>query len=99
MIDRGFPVFLFAPPGKSLAGMKDLLGKLTKLGAETIIISSERSVLRPATRALELPERISEMMSPIPYIIPAQLFAALLASAKGISPDKPRSLAKVTRTV
>lgn len=99
MIDRGFPVFLFAPPGKSLAGMKDLLGKLTKLGAETIVISSERAVLRPATRALELPERISEMMSPIPYIIPAQLFAALLASAKGISPDKPRSLAKVTRTV
>jgi glucosamine--fructose-6-phosphate aminotransferase (isomerizing) len=99
VIDSGFPVFLFAPPGKTLAGMKELLGKLTKLGAETIVISSERSMTGPATRALEVPERISEMLSPIPYIIPAQLFAALLARAKGISPDKPRSLAKVTRTV
>jgi glucosamine--fructose-6-phosphate aminotransferase (isomerizing) len=56
-------------------------------------------VLKPATRAIEIPERISEMLSPIPYIIPAQLFAALLARAKGLSPDSPRSLAKVTRTV
>ena len=99
MIERGFPAFLFAPPGKTLAGMKDLLGKLTKLGAETLVISSEKSVLKPATRAIEIPERISEMLSPIPYIIPAQLFAALLARAKGLSPDSPRSLAKVTRTV
>jgi glucosamine--fructose-6-phosphate aminotransferase (isomerizing) len=99
MIEKDFPVFLFAPPGRTLAGMKDLLGKLTKLGAETLVISSERAALKPATRALEIPERISEMLSPIPYIIPAQLFAALLAKARGISPDSPRSLAKVTRTV
>ncbi|HSE97838.1 MAG TPA: SIS domain-containing protein [Blastocatellia bacterium] len=99
MIESGFPAFLFAPPGKTLAGMRDLLGKLTRLGAETVVISSERTVLRSATRALEIPERISEMLSPIPYIIPAQLFAALLAKAKGLSPDRPRSLAKVTQTV
>jgi glucosamine--fructose-6-phosphate aminotransferase (isomerizing) len=79
--------------------MKELLGKLTKLGAETVVISSENAVLKPATRALKIPERASEMLSPIPYIIPAQLFAALLAKAKGLSPDRPRSLAKVTKTV
>ena len=99
MIERRFPVFLFAPPGKTFAGMKDLLGRLTKLGAETVVISSENAVLKQATRALKIPERISEMISPIPYIIPAQMFAALLAEARGLSPDRPRSLAKVTRTV
>ncbi|HXG63581.1 MAG TPA: SIS domain-containing protein [Blastocatellia bacterium] len=99
MVERDFPVFLFAPPGKTLAGMKDLLGKLTKLGAETIVISSENAALKSATRALKIPQRVSEMLSPIPYIIPAQLFAALLAEAKGLSPDRPRSLAKVTKTV
>jgi glucosamine--fructose-6-phosphate aminotransferase (isomerizing) len=99
MVERSFPAFLFAPPGKTFRGMKDLLGRLTKLGAETIVISSEQSVLKGATRALEIPERISEILSPIPYIIPAQLFAALLAATRGLSPDKPRSLAKVTRTV
>jgi glutamine---fructose-6-phosphate transaminase (isomerizing) len=99
MVGRGFPAFLFGPPGKTLAGMRGLLSKLTKLGAETIVISSEDSVLKPSTRALKIPERITEALSPIPYIIPAQLFAALLAKAKGLSPDRPRSLAKVTKTV
>jgi glucosamine--fructose-6-phosphate aminotransferase (isomerizing) len=99
MVDRGFPAFLFGPPGKTLAGMRDLLGKLTKLGAETIVISSEDRLLKSATRALRIADRVSDTLSPIPYIIPAQMFAALLAKAKGLSPDRPRSIAKVTRTV
>jgi glucosamine--fructose-6-phosphate aminotransferase (isomerizing) len=99
MVERDFPAFLFAPRGKTLRGMKELLSKLTSLGAETVVISSEDAVLKSATRALRISERMSEMLSPIPYIIPAQLFAALLAEAKGLSPDRPRSLAKVTRTV
>jgi glutamine---fructose-6-phosphate transaminase (isomerizing) len=99
MVERGFPAFLFAPPGKTLSGMQDLLEKLTRLGAETVVISSEKAALKLATRALKIPSRIPEGLTPIPYIIPAQLFAALLAKAKGLSPDSPRSLAKVTKTV
>jgi glutamine---fructose-6-phosphate transaminase (isomerizing) len=99
LVERGFPAFLFAPPGKTMTGMKELLGKLTRLGAETIVISSDKALLATATRALKIPSPIQERLSPIPYIIPAQLFAALLAKAKGLSPDSPRSLAKVTKTV
>ena len=99
MVERAFPAFLFAPPGRTLAGIKELLGKLTKLGAETVVISSENSLLKAATRGLRIPDRINEMLTPIPYIIPAQMFAALLAEAKGLSPDRPRSLAKITHTV
>ncbi|MBI3654787.1 MAG: SIS domain-containing protein [Acidobacteria bacterium] len=99
MVERDFPAFLFAPPGKTLQGMQDLLGKLNKLGAETVVISSEKAALKLASRTLQIPSRIEESLTPIPYIIPAQLFAALLAKAKGLSPDSPRSLAKVTKTV
>jgi glucosamine--fructose-6-phosphate aminotransferase (isomerizing) len=99
MVDRGFPVFIFAPPGPTLNGIKELLDKLQTIGAETVVISSEPSMIKPATRALKIPQRINELLSPIPYIIPAQLFAALLAETKGLSPDKPRSLSKVTKTV
>jgi glucosamine--fructose-6-phosphate aminotransferase (isomerizing) len=99
LIERHFPTFLFAPPGKTLAGMMELLGKLTALGAETLVISSEPAALRAATRSVRLPLRVPELLSPIPYIIPAQLFTALLAVAKGLSPDRPRSLSKVTKTV
>lgn len=99
MVDSGFPVFIFAPPGPTLAGAKELLTKLHGIGAETIAISSEASALKMASRGIKIPQRINELLSPIPYIIPAQLFAALLAEAKGLTPDKPRSLSKVTKTV
>jgi len=98
IVGHGFPAFLFAPPGRTLAGMKQLLTRLKTLGAETVVISSEAALLRAATRPIEVPQRIDELLSPIPYIIPAQIFAALLAEAKGLSPDRPRSLAKVTKT-
>jgi len=98
IVGHGFPAFLFAPPGRTLAGMKQLLTRLKTLGAETVVISSEAALLKAATRPIEIPQRIDELLSPIPYIIPAQIFAALLAAAKGLSPDRPRSLAKVTKT-
>jgi glucosamine--fructose-6-phosphate aminotransferase (isomerizing) len=75
MVERHFPVILFAPPGVMLAGVKDLIRRLQELHADTLAIT------------------------PIPYIIPGQLFAALLAEAKGLDPDAPRSLSKVTRTL
>src|SRR5262245_12154352 len=99
MIDRGFPVFIFAPPGPTLKGMMSLLDKLNQLGAETIVISSQASAIKSASRVLKVPRHINEVLSPIPYIIPAQLFAALLAEAKGLTPDQPRALSKVTKTV
>jgi glucosamine--fructose-6-phosphate aminotransferase (isomerizing) len=40
-----------------------------------------------------------EIFSPIPYIVPGQIFAGLLAEIKGLDPDKPRSLKIVTQTV
>ena len=42
---------------------------------------------------------IGHRYTPIPYIIPAQLFAASLSADKGLDPDHPRSLSKVTRTL
>lgn len=99
MVEPSFPVFLFAPPGPTLEGMKEMLERLKTLGAETVVISSESAALKAATHGLKIPRRIAETLSPIPYVVPAQLFAALLAAAKGINPDQPRSLSKVTRTV
>jgi glutamine---fructose-6-phosphate transaminase (isomerizing) len=41
----------------------------------------------------------ADVWTPIPYIIPAQLMAAHLAEHKGLDPDSPRTLSKVTRTL
>ena len=72
---------------------------LRELRADTLVFTSDAEAASLSTRAVLLPAEIGETLSVIPYIIPAQLFAALLADAKGLDPDAPRSLAKVTRTL
>ncbi len=98
LVERNFPVFVFAPPGATERGMNEVLKKLSALNAETLAISS-RSLEKMARRQIHLPLAIEELYTPIPYIIPGQMFAALLAVSKGLNPDAPRQLSNVTRTV
>jgi glucosamine--fructose-6-phosphate aminotransferase (isomerizing) len=99
MVERHFPVILFAPPGVMLSGVKDLIGRLKELHADTLVITSDLEAAGACSRAIIMPREIDEFLAPIPYIIPGQMFAALLAEAKGLNPDAPRSLSKVTRTL
>jgi glucosamine--fructose-6-phosphate aminotransferase (isomerizing) len=98
MIERHFPVLVFAPQSVANTGVKALMMQLKELSADTLVITSRPEMSALATRTIHLPE-IDEFLAPIPYIIPGQLFAALLAAAKGLNPDAPRSLSKVTRTL
>lgn len=99
MVERHFPVILFAPPGVMLPGVKSLIERLRELHADTLAITSDREAARMCTRFIVMSREIDEFLAPIPYIVPGQLFAALLAEAKGLNPDSPRSLLKVTRTL
>lgn len=99
MVEGGFPVILFAAPGKVFPDMLRLARRLRSLKAETLAISSEPGFLKLANRAFRMPRGINDLYSPIPYIVPGQLFAALLAETKGLSPDQPRSLTKITQTI
>ncbi|HZG52026.1 MAG TPA: SIS domain-containing protein, partial [Pyrinomonadaceae bacterium] len=87
MVERHFHVFVFAPPGVTLESTRTLLARLKELRADTLVITGDDEAARACTRALTLPPDINEFLAPIPYIIPAQLFAALLAAAKGLDPD------------
>lgn len=99
MVERHFPVILFAPPGVMLPGVKNLIERLRELKADTMAITSDLNAAAMCTRSIIMPREIDEFLAPIPYIVPGQLFAALLAEAKGLDPDAPRSLSKVTRTL
>jgi len=108
IIEPSCPVFLFAPSGVTWPGTREMLARLEHLKADTLLITdrSNREACKAARRAIVVPLRLSgasahpvELYTPIPYIVPAQLFAASLAADKGIDPDHPRSLSKVTRTL
>ena len=112
MLEAGFPVFLFAPPGVTWPGLRQLIARLTEIKTETLIITDESN--RRAVKQIggeHLAHKIcipadlaykpgpADIFTPIPYIVPAQLFAGWLAKVKGLDPDRPRSLKKVTQTM
>ncbi|HVW84805.1 MAG TPA: SIS domain-containing protein, partial [Bryobacteraceae bacterium] len=101
MVEPNFPVFLFAPSGPTWPSMQEMLVKLRELKAETVVITDRRNpaAANLAPRVISVPSRVAELYTPIPYIIPAQLFAAALAAEKNLDPDRPRTLSKVTRTL
>jgi glucosamine--fructose-6-phosphate aminotransferase (isomerizing) len=99
MVERDFPVMVFAPPGEVFADLLSLLVRLQKLQADTLVISSEKAALTRAACAIEIPVPVPDLYSAIPYIIPGQIFAEKLSLLKGLSPDLPRSLSKVTKTL
>jgi glucosamine--fructose-6-phosphate aminotransferase (isomerizing) len=99
IVERRFPVILFAPPGVTKQGTMDLLKRLRELQADSLAITNDPEIAALSSQHLQMDQDFDEFLSPIPYIVPAQLFAALLAEAKGLNPDEPRSLSKITRTL
>ena len=111
MLETGFPAFVFGPSGVTWTPIRELLVKLTSIGAETLVLTDESNAEASAVPGFEksvvtIPARLAfsgplpeEVFTPIPYIIPAQLFAASLAKVKRLNPDQPRTLSKVTQTM
>ena len=101
IVDRELPVFVFGPSGPAWASLRETLEKLQTLNASAVIITdkSNREAAAFASTVIRVPLALREMYTPIPYIIPAQLFAAALAGAKGLDADQPRGLRKVTQNL
>jgi glucosamine--fructose-6-phosphate aminotransferase (isomerizing) len=97
-IDTGFPVILTMPAGIVLDDMLDLARALQQRGAELIVVSDAPPALALARTPLPLAEPVPEWLSPLTAILPGQLLALHLTLAKGLDPDVPRGLQKVTRT-
>jgi glucosamine--fructose-6-phosphate aminotransferase (isomerizing) len=96
---QGFPVFAVVPSGKIAPDMITLLSELVQdQQVELLAVSNEGSVLALANTPVQLPEKLPEWITPIPAIVPAQLFCYHLTRAKGYSTEGPRGLSKVTLT-
>jgi glucosamine--fructose-6-phosphate aminotransferase (isomerizing) len=111
MLEASFPAFVLAPSGVTWQPTRELIDRLVSIKADMFLLTDrsnkeaqkipglEKAVMSiPAalSRKSALPE---EVFTPIPYIIPGQLFAASLADVKGLNPDQPRTLSKVTLTM
>jgi len=94
----GLPVFAVVSGGAASADIAAVLRRVRELGADLLVVSNRRALREAGARWLAVPAGIPEWLMPIVSIVPCQLHALHLARARGLDPDAPRHLRKVTRT-
>ncbi|MGI8824067.1 MAG: SIS domain-containing protein [Chloroflexota bacterium] len=97
MIHRGFPVIAIVPQGPAGLSLRPILEHLRTLWADVLIVG-DGALCALATVCLPVPISIREQLSPILLAIPLQQFTWHLARQRGIDPDQPRGLRKITET-
>lgn len=94
----GDPVLLLAPHDPSLTSMLEVARAVEQRQGEMIVFSDDPDALALASIPMKLPDLGGSYWSPIVIAVTGQLFAYYLAVHKGLNPDEPRGLRKVTLT-
>jgi glutamine---fructose-6-phosphate transaminase (isomerizing) len=98
LVERGFPVLAVVPEGVLASELIDFLTQLRERGAELAVVSASSEALSLAQTPLPIPAGVPEWLSPMVTVVQGQLFALGLTLAKGLDPEHPRGLRKVTLT-
>ncbi len=98
MVTEGFPVIVISPRGSVSEDMRALVRRLDEFSPELIVISDESDLLEKANLGFPLPSNVPEWLTPMISVVPGQLFSLALARDRGLDPDKPEGLTKVTET-
>jgi glucosamine--fructose-6-phosphate aminotransferase (isomerizing) len=99
LVEPGIPVLAIVPSGHGATETAGFLRHLRdEQRAELLVCSDDEALRSLAPRSIALPRGVPEWLRPITSIVPAQLFAYHLTRARGLDPDAPRGLSKVTLT-
>jgi len=94
LIDEGYPLLVFAPRGPAQAGLLSLAEEMRGRGAKVLLAAPAGT----SGASLPIIETASVELDPISVIQSFYPMVEALAVARGLNPDQPRHLAKVTRT-
>ncbi len=96
IVDEGFPVLVTAPAGAVSDDVIELARRLGRERKARIVLVSNREDTGDLD-PLVIPS-VPEKLSPLLAILPAQWFTLALTRAKGLDPEHPRGLRKITST-
>lgn len=100
LLEPGVPVLAVVRGGPTEADLLALLRRLRdEIAADAMVVSDRAAALDLARWPVALLAGTPEWLAPIVSIVPGQLHAMYLARARGVDPEAPRNLRKVTRTV
>lgn len=91
-------VIMIAPDGESINDTFDMVKKLNQVGCKVVSFTNNLKIKENSTHSIEIYSEMNDFESPILNAIAIQRFALKLSLAKGLDPDHPRNLRKVTLT-
>lgn len=94
LVEEGYPLLVFAPRGPAQAGLIALAEEMRGRGARVLLAAPSGT---PGAE-LELACTGNEDLDPIAAVQSFYPMVEALARARGLNPDQPRHLAKVTKT-
>jgi glucosamine--fructose-6-phosphate aminotransferase (isomerizing) len=95
-LDPLFPVWAIASDDETLPAVLEAATRAAEAGATIIASGNAAEAVTGADYLLPVPKPSVPLLSPLLSIAPGQLFAWALARTKGLDPDEPRGLTKVT---
>ncbi len=99
LIEAGQPVFVVVPSPRGRDSLHSKvvsnIQEINARGARTIVIAEDGDdeVVPYATEVIRVPQTPT-LLAPLVTVVPLQVFACELATAKGLDVDQPRNLAK-----
>lgn len=95
-LDGLFPVWAIAGDDAGLPTVVEAVARARAAGAKVIVSGPAAGAVPNATSRIPAPAAPLPLLEPLLTIVPGQLFASALARAKGLDPDRPAGLAKIT---
>jgi glutamine---fructose-6-phosphate transaminase (isomerizing) len=95
-LDPLFPVWTIASDDETLPAVVQAAERVHAVGATLVASGDAADRLAGAAYSLPVPKPPVPLLSPLLSVVPGQLFAAALARARGLDPDHPAGLSKVT---
>jgi len=98
LAEKGFAVLAVAPSGPPLDAQREVLEQLRDVHRAQVLVISDDAAARAIDRGLAVPQGVPGWLAPVVDILPGQLYAYHLTRARGLDPDRPRTISKVTET-
>ncbi len=98
-VDSDVPIIVFEGGGYAEDANRDMITRLEQIGAEPLVVTADPGYAAACPLSFLLPAGASEATLSFLFAIFAQRFAEALCSIRGLNPDSPRNLKKVTVTL
>jgi glucosamine--fructose-6-phosphate aminotransferase (isomerizing) len=98
-LDGLFPIWTIGSDDESLPAVLDAAARARAAGATLVASGPAAGQIAGAAFSVPVPKPSVTLLSPLLSVVPGQLFAWALAQAKGLDPDRPTGLSKITHAL